>query len=84
MYAVIQIGYAVYGIGSTITEAINNANEWMDGDVEISEFISNNSHAVGDIVVLRCSEALANAIAEKGGDIAYEITCKEAHLPSEE
>ncbi len=36
-YALIQIGYAIFGVGDTKSEALEDAVEWLDGVSSVGE-----------------------------------------------
>lgn len=72
-YAVIQIGYVAYGVGCTEQEAISNAREYMTGDEEEIDFRHKYFANVGDLVVVQCTDAFADAFDREGGDFLYEI-----------
>ena len=71
-YAVYQSGHAIYGVGKTASEAIENAREWVDdGDFLESELIDRSQASSGDMVIGECSEALFNEVNERGGDVVF-------------
>ena len=71
-YAVYQAGHAVYGVGKTPAEAIEDAREWVDnGETLESELVERSRANDGDMVVEECSEALFNEVQESGGDIVF-------------
>ena len=67
-YAVMQLGYVIYGVGETPDQAIEDAMEWAD-DIDITPF---HEAAHGDMVVVEITAALYNAVNEIGGDICFE------------
>jgi len=69
-YAVIQLGYLVFGVGSSAEEAIADAKQWVDGDLEL---IDERSAVDGDLIVVECTKALHDEVEERGGDVVYEV-----------
>jgi hypothetical protein len=65
--AVYQYGYAIFGVGKTDEEAIEDAKQYAD-EFEIKEGQPNS----GDMILIKISEALYNKVNEIGGDIAIE------------
>jgi len=68
-YAVIQLGYPVFGVGTSEEEAIADAKQWVDGDLELTD---ERSAVDGDMVLVECTKALHNEVQENGGDVEYE------------
>ncbi len=87
MYAVLQIGGPVYGIGATELEACQNALEWLDekyqGVEDIPDFYP--SVTAGEVVVIECTQALADFVEAHGGDARWDINDTEvAYLLGED
>jgi hypothetical protein len=58
-YAVVQLGYAVYGIGPTREAAIADAMQWVDYPAWLTDDLTPVHQAVvGDLVVVPCDDAL--------------------------
>jgi hypothetical protein len=68
IYAVIQEGYAIFGIGTTQAEAISDAEQWTDKPFNIVPY---NQATDGDFFVVECTPELAKAVSR--GVITYEI-----------
>lgn len=74
MYAVIQHGTAIYGIGYTRNSAIEDSRQWVDNPDEIQDEIVDYYNAnYGDMICIECSEALAWKVKDIGGAIDFEI-----------
>lgn len=69
MYAVVQDGYAVFGIGDTKADAIADAIAW--GCTENLSDLPSRANAIGDFYIAPCTEALAKAVQTDGGDITF-------------
>jgi len=75
-YALIQRGYAIFGVGETPDEARADAAQWLDGDderglsghdVAMAVAESGNIGGVdGELVVLQCTAALIEYVREHG------------------
>ena len=75
MYAVIQIGNAIYGTGATKEAAISDASQWVE-DPELLEYdLEDLYEAVdGDLVLVPCSQALHEHVQAYGAwDVRYDI-----------
>lgn len=68
-YAVIQVGYPVFGVGKTADEATKEAEEWA----ESLDLVDEHEAVDGDMVLVECSKALHDAVQQMGGDVIYEI-----------
>jgi hypothetical protein len=66
MYAVIQQGGAVFGVGNTIEEALTDAAEWSDDTIELGQ-----EGVVDDMVLKRVTPRLAEAVIRDGGQVEY-------------
>ena len=70
-YAVIQLGYAIIGVGETREEAITDANAWAD-----NAFVNLPDYADGvsdnEIVVAEITKELYNHVEKFGGDVLYD------------
>jgi len=80
MYAVLQIGHAVYGVGETPDDAVRDAAEWLEQPWEV---VPLREAVYGDLVIVPCSERFAARYEECGGDFRFEIVDGEAYLPDE-
>ena len=69
MYAIVQKGYAIFGIGATRDEAIDDAREWLEEP--FGDDIPNHTGVIGDMFCARCTQALADAVRNRGGAIAW-------------
>lgn len=59
MYKVIQLGYALFGTGNTISDALNDAKQWLDSPQSIKNIpYYDNAPAIrqncshGDMIVV--------------------------------
>lgn len=69
--AIVQYGYAVFGIGKTYESAIEDAKQFVDDPDILEDEIANGEYGHdGDMVALDCTEAYYKAV-NKGGS-AYE------------
>lgn len=68
-YAVVQDGYAVFGIGDTREAAIADARAW--GATDVDDAMPSNPGWFGGFYCARCTDALAKAVHEDGGDIQF-------------
>ncbi|MBK6599154.1 MAG: hypothetical protein IPG25_15265 [Proteobacteria bacterium] len=68
--AIYQNGYAVFGVGRTLDEAILDANKWLDEPITTDDLCSDNID--GAMIEITITERLAEAIAKRGGDIGIE------------
>lgn len=86
-YAVIQLGYAVYGVGETEEAAEQDARQWLDDGLDDDLEIGgppNRSSVEGDICLVECTQALMLKVQTDGGDIRYDINDEgKACLPEE-
>lgn len=76
MYAVVQWGVAILGIGKTIEVAISDAEDSYNekfSEEEIEELKNDGSIMNGQLLVFRCTEALYNEVLSRGGDIPYDF-----------
>lgn len=71
-FAVVQHGYAVFGLGATKAEAIEDARRWVDNPDEIDDLPS-RPDVDGDLYIAECTEALAVSVERKGGQIAHTL-----------
>lgn len=78
MYAVVQLGHAVFAIGATKDEAIRNADSEFGEDWRT---VSLRDAVDGDIVIVPCTEKFAATYREQGGAFSFDITDGTAHLP---
>lgn len=73
-FAVYQSGFAVFGCGPTIEDAVSDANEWLDKEVEVSEVQESRGHGevAGHLYVSPATERLVAAVRANGGHVAYD------------
>lgn len=85
MYAVIQHGHAVYGVGSTRDAAIREAAKWLKGGLQEAETAAEpiGSLVFGKLYVMPCSKALHDAVAVAGDCRSVAIKGGQAFLPHE-
>ena len=75
-YAVIQVGYGIFGIGNTPTSAKREAREWLDEGSRITSKSYRQAN-YGDLIVVKITDELADKVAKQGGDITYDYTSSE-------
>ena len=68
MYAVIQLGAAIFGIGETDQEALADAAQWLDDGFEI---VDSCNAKEGELICEPCTERLADAVEQVGCDIKF-------------
>lgn len=69
-YAVYQIGHAIYGVGATPDAARADAAQWMEGGADAAGAVPmyrRGQFVSGDMVLIPCSDALAEQVAVSGG-----------------
>lgn len=69
-YAVYQIGHCIFGVGATPDAARADAGQWLDGGAEAAGEVPmyrRGQFVSGDVVVIGCSEALAEQVMAQGG-----------------
>lgn len=69
MFAIVQDGVAIHGIGATKAEAIADAIAW-GCTADLSD-LPRRALALGDFYLAPCTEALAEAVRTDGGDITF-------------
>lgn len=62
-YAVIQNGYAIFGVGETEEEAREDAAQWLD---DSKESLKQESGIDGGICCVNCTKSLHDAVKENG------------------
>ena len=70
-YCVIQKGYAIFGVGTSILRAINNANEYLPAHERVSARTISTSYPVardGEMVLLPCTDELYYYFTQMQGD----------------
>jgi hypothetical protein len=85
-YAVIQHGTAIYGIGASPSQAIDDSKQWVDNPDTIEDEIVDLYQAnYGDMICVPCSEKLARKVQDgpDGGAIDFEMDSGTAVLPEE-
>lgn len=71
-YAIHQLGYAIFGVGMTEEEAINNAKEWVDNPEKLEDEIKAPYDAThGDMVLEEITDRLFHSVNKYGGTICY-------------
>lgn len=72
MYAVVQDGCAIFGVGRTRRSAIADARKWTD-NLEPSEIydMPSSGAVLGEFYVAPCTKALAERVLISGGQIKY-------------
>lgn len=85
MFAVIQHGHTVYGVGASKEAAIRNAAEWLEGGLQEAESAAEpcGSLMFGKLYVMPCSKALHDAVAVAGDCRSIAIKGGLAFLPHE-
>lgn len=68
-YAVYQDGYGIFGIGSTESEAIEDAKQWVDEPDNLESEIESAQGFVGDMKIVRVSNDVKLAVENHGGNI---------------
>lgn len=72
MFALIQSGYAIFGVGETVEDARADAAQWLDGgtDAASEAAVERGLHGKfredGALVIVPCSNALAAHVREHG------------------
>lgn len=87
MYALIQTGYAIFGVGETVDAARADAAPWLDDDTDVNAVPAfDNLPAMfartvyGDLAVVPCSTALAEYVRQHG-TTDYDDSGNELRLP---
>lgn len=70
-FAIIQKGYAIFGIGDTLEAAYRDAKEWTDDDLPELDEIPSDTNMHGEMFWAEITPALAAAVEGSGGDIVY-------------
>jgi hypothetical protein len=68
MFALLEKNTGLFGLGASQEEALQEINEWTDGDYTYSE--DYNSTPDGELVLLRCSPDFYEAVTGLQGDIS--------------
>lgn len=89
MYALIQTGHCIYGVGDTIDAARADAVRWLDDDTDVAAipafrdpYAMRRQTVHGDLAIVPCSAALAAYVREYG-TTTYKDSGDELRLPSE-
>lgn len=69
-FAIVQNGYAIFGVGDTLQEAYRDAQEWTENMLPLAELPS-TSNISGELYWARITDALAAQVRKRGGDIAW-------------
>ena len=73
--AIFQSGAGILGIGDDLESAVNNANEYLDNDSQltIEEIeVVYGGEVIGQCYYAQITDALAAQVESEGGDISYE------------
>ena len=70
--AVYQYGYAIFGVGKTEEEAIEDAKQYTDYDEEWWTDIDYSSKIDGKMILIDISRALYEKVMKSGGDVKIE------------
>jgi len=70
--AVYQYGYAIYGVGKTVIEAIEDAKKYTDNTDDWWTNIDYDSHIDGEMTLIDISKALYDKVTEDGGQVKIE------------
>lgn len=73
MFAIIQEGHGVYGVGQTETEAIASCNRLGTPDSIRAALIPHNDAQHGDIVLVGCTESLYHQVMTYGFEPEFEF-----------
>ena len=72
--AVYQCGYAVFGLGETLAEAVDDANRWCDPAIEQAAVVKGGGQELdGCMYWLPCTDRLADEVRDVGGTFAYHM-----------
>ncbi len=71
-YAVVQDGYAVFGVGETELEAIADARQWVS-DPDSLKYLPGWPNFRGDTYISLCTDALVAAVKRDGGQIKHTL-----------
>lgn len=64
-YAVVEAGFALYGVGTTEAEAVAEAEQWTEHGVDLTPA---HRHASGDMVCVPCTQALYDEMSGPDAD----------------
>lgn len=73
-YAVWQESAAIFGVGTSIDAAIDNALEYLDSETkrsEITQLFTGQNPQGDNLYVAECSAALYAEVESEGGDLTY-------------
>lgn len=62
-YAVVQIGYAIFGVGETPDEAQDDAREWLD---DPCDDMDEDSQIIGNLATVECTKKLHDYVVKNG------------------
>lgn len=71
-FAIVQYGFAIYGVGQTESAAWEDAAEWLDDDT-LGEDTTDQPRVHGEIYCLPATAALIEAVNTLGGDVSFEV-----------
>lgn len=72
-YALIQNGYAIFGVGNTEDEACENAREWLENPDEAIARAKENEIVApyGEFFIAPITDELAEKVEIVGGDVTF-------------
>lgn len=68
MVAIYQSGFAIFGTGKTLAQAIKNANRWLEEPITEADLGDVGTH--GEMCEIEITPALAADVEKRGGDVA--------------
>ena len=71
MFAVEQVGYAIFGVGETPEAAKQDAAQWLDAGTNTDKISLIPSPVDGDLRLVRITQALADIVRAHGGNVPY-------------
>ena len=72
MFVIFQHGYSIFGAGNTKEAAIADARQYTDIDTDsLKDHIYDALD--GDMIIMRCTDRLADVVINEGADIEYTI-----------
>lgn len=70
-YAVVQLGYAVFGVGGTQVEAWSDASQFMSEPMDDDSTEERGVH--GELYCMPATAALIAAVQARGGDVSHDV-----------
>jgi hypothetical protein len=68
--AIEQSGYAIFGVGETLEEALADANQWLDTELTAADL--GDGRVIGEMCEITISASVRDAVLADGGDVAIE------------